>query len=62
MFSDLKEALHLTGSSHFIGRAVGLSATVLHTEDLCGVFMWSRLLCRNSSLAASSFSGFGPED
>lgn len=32
------------------------------SEVVCEVLIRSSFLCKNSSLAATSFSGFGPED
>lgn len=63
--SDLKEVLRLTGSVLlFDQKVMGPLATALRraSEVVCEVFIRSTFLCKNSSLAASSFSGFGPED
>lgn len=56
MFRDLKEV------SLFDQRVMGLKAPHCTSVVVGEVFIQSSFLCKNSSLAASSFSGFGPED
>ena len=51
-FSDIKEVLL------FDQKVTGRSPP----RSFCKVFVRSSFLCKNFSLAASSFSGFGPED